>query len=506
MTAGVGTRGRRVAWWAVACLLALAAACSKPSQPAVQAAVAASAAVPATAVVVAVLPLADSGDDPDARAFNDGMAQHLARALARVPGIVVISPESSFRFRGSSELNSVIGTRLGATHVLRGVLQRPDGRLRLDLELLQASDGATLWQHHYERVGRELFALQDEAVRALATALRAGPVPRGGQDDRPPSGNPDAYQALLQGDADAAGGDVFSIRAAVLAYQHALELDPGYAHAHARLAQARIRQVVQFPLDEGDGRTQAELARRDAATALRLAPGSTEAQRAQAIWLAEIAHDPGASREVLRRALAQHPGEPGLLNLLALRQIGFGELDAAAASLRQVLQVNPLSAPTHYSLGSVYLGLADYPQAEHELREALALEPSMPLVRAFLAMVLFQQNRTRDAVAMAVQEPQALWRHYALAMAYWADGDRARSEVELQALIREHANDAPTQIAGVHAQRGDREALFHWLEVARRAHDPGLAEIRYMPFVARYADDPRFVALLRAQDLAPPAQ
>lgn len=451
---------------------------------------------------IAVLPLANVGDDAQSNEFADGMALHLVRALARVPGVVVISPESSFRFRGSSELNSVIGGKLGATHLLHGGVHRKDGRLQLDMELVQASDGSTLWSRHFQRVDRELFALQDEVVAGVATALHAGPLPRQ-QDDRPPGANLAAYEAVLHGDALAAQGDVFSIRQAVQVYQDALALEPAYAYAHARLALARIDQLIRFPLDEGDGRALAELARRDVAEALRLDPASVEAHLANAAWLAGVAHDAAGASVELRRALVLRPRDTALLKMQALQQIEAGQLNPAADTLRLSLQTNPLSAPTLYTLGSVYLGLADYPQAEHELREALTLEPELPLAQAFLAMAVFQQNRTAEAIVIAKRESVPLWRSYALAMAYWANGERAQSDEELQVLIRQHAKDAATQIAGVYAQRDDEAQMFHWLEEARRTHDPGLAEIRYMPFVARYANDPRFIALVKAQGLVP---
>lgn len=453
--------------------------------------------------VVAVLPLQVSGDDADAQVFADGLTNHFTRALAGLPGVATISGESAFRYRNSSELNSVIGDALGASHLLRGRVQRQAGVLQLDVELVQAADGSSLWSQHYQRVEGELFALQDDIVATLAKTLQANAGTRPKQDDRPPGGNVEAYTAVLRGDALAMQADIFSARQAVEAYQHAVDLDPDYAYAHARLAQARVRQITRFPLDDADAGTQGELARRDAATALRLASDLAEAQQANAAWLAGIAHDQPGAVDALRRALALRPHDADLLSMLAVRQIGFGQLDQAVESLRAALKTNPLSAPTLYSLGSVYLSQADYPQAEHVLQQALSLEPNLPLAQAFLAMAVFQQNRTAEAITIAKRESVPLWRSYALAMAYWANNDRMHSEEELQVLIRQHAKDAATQIAGVYAQRDDETQMFHWLEEARRTHDPGLAEIRYMPFVARYATDPRFIALVKAQGLVP---
>jgi hypothetical protein len=135
------------------------------------------------------------------------------------------------------------------------------------------------------------------------------------------------------------------------------------------------------------------------------------------------------------------------------------------------------------------------------LGQALALRPDISVVRAFQAIAIFQQNRAPEAIAIAQQDPDPLWKAYALAMAYWANGDRVRSDAELQVLIRDNPKGAATQIAGLYAQRDDEAAMFKWLQVARDAGDPGIVEIRYMPFVSRYAEDPRFIALLRELDL-----
>lgn len=507
---GIGGR-RRGGWMLLVAVLLACAACTRAPEAAMPVASAAAPAVmPAGSteqprVVVAVLPFQAAGEGSDAaQGFADGVANHFTRAMATLPGVAAISGESAFHYRNSSELNSVIGGALGASHLLHGKLQRQGGVLQLDVELVQAADGSSLWSQHYQRVDRELFALQDEVMTALAKAVQAGPVPTQKQDDRPPSGNLEAYASVLHGDDLALRSDVFSARQAVEAYQHAVALDPQYAYAHARLALALVRQVTRFPLDEGETATQGALAQRSAATALRLADSLPEAQQAMAAWLADIAHDQTGAVAALQRALQLRPNDADLLAMLALRQIGFGQLGQAVDSLRAALKTNPLSAPTLYSLGSVYLGQADYPQAEHALQQALALAPGLPLAQAFLAMAVFQQNRTDEAIAIARQETVPLWRSYALAMAYWAKGDRVHADEQLQQLIQQHAGDAATQIAGVYAQRDDETQMFHWLEEARRTGDPGLAEIRYMPFVSRYATDPRFIALVKGQG-PPPA-
>ena len=439
--------------------------------------------------------------------FNDGLSAHFAAALSQFAGVQVISPESSFQLRDGDEPVRSIGRRLGATHVLQGSARRDRGQLQMDVALVRVEDGATLWFENYRRPYPELFKLQDEVVAELGAALKAKRLaaPQGAQEDRPPGGNLAAYEALLRGEAGFARNDGAGIRQAMAAYERAIALDPGSAHAHARLALARIALVTRVPAEAGDVREQGEKARREAATALRLAPDSAEAHKANAAWMGGIALDQAGAMRETRRALESSPRDSELLHTLAIQQTAFGQLHDAAGNLRRVLVLDPLSATAQYNLGGVYLGLNDYPQAEHALAQALQLRPDLSVVRAFQAIAVFQQNRVDEAVKIAEAEPDPLWKAYALAMVHWARGDRARSDAELQTLIKDNAGNAATQIADIYAQRDDEASMFRWLDIAKQGGDPGIVEIRYLPFVSRYANDPRFVALARDLDLMPEA-
>ncbi|MEO6226941.1 MAG: tetratricopeptide repeat protein [Thermomonas sp.] len=437
--------------------------------------------------------------------FTDGLSTQLIETLQQFSGVAVTSPESSFQFRDSKALGRTIGKALGATHVVQGNARRNGDDVLVDASLVRVADGRTLWFEHYQRPRKDLFTLQDEIAMAVAATLKAKrlPAPQGSQDERPHSGNLDAYDALLQGNEAYRRHDGDGSRQAVAAYERAVARDPDYGHAYARLALARIQLATRFPSEAGDVHEQGEMARRAAATALRMAPDSADAHAANAAWMASIALDQAGAMHETMHALLLSPRAPDLLQSLAIQQTAFGQLEEAAGNLRRVLALNPLSSSVLYNLGGVYLGKNDFSEAEYTLGQALALRPDSAGVRAFQAIAVFQQNRADEAIKLAQSEPDALWRSYALAMAYWAKGDRARSDVELQSLIRDKANSAATQIAGIYAQRDDEVSMFHWLDVARTGGDPGIVEIRYMPFVSRYSSDPRFIALARELDLMP---
>ena len=95
---------------------------------------------------------------------------------------------------------------------------------------------------------------------------------------------------------------------------------------------------------------------------------------------------------------------------------------------------------------------------------------------------------------LAKQETDPFWRTCALALAQFANGNRAEADAALKKLIDENADDAGSQIAQVYALRKEPEKMFEWLEHAWATHDSGVIEMLYDPFLRAYKDDPRFIA------------
>ena len=151
---------------------------------------------------IAVLPLVNAGNDAQQVYFSDGLSESLIDALSRFQGLKVIGRTSAFRFRDSKDDSATIGRKLGVAYLLAGSVQRAVGAVRISASLVKATDGSTLWAQHYDRPYKNLFALQDEIAQAVAGALQVkllSPEAAAQQDDRPPGGNIEAYNAYLQG-------------------------------------------------------------------------------------------------------------------------------------------------------------------------------------------------------------------------------------------------------------------------------------------------------------------
>ena len=139
------------------------------------------------------------------------------------------------------------------------------------------------------------------------------------------------------------------------------------------------------------------------------------------------------------------------------------------------------------------------------MRKAIALQPQDATNYMWLAVVQILRGNSGAAVESAKQETDPFWRTYALALAHFANGDRAEADAALKKLIDENADESGSQIAEVYALRKEPEKMFEWLERALTTRDAGVTDLLYNPFLRAYKDDQRFIAFAQKIGVMPKA-
>jgi serine/threonine-protein kinase len=188
---------------------------------------------------VAVLPFENVGGDTANLYFADGMTDELAAALTRVPRLQVAARSSAYSFRGKQVSAQEIGRQLRVSRLVEGSVRRSGSRLRLTAQLVNATNGLTLWSDSYEREVTDVFRVQDELAHAIAGTLRQT---LGGEASdaavRAPRGTEDleAYDLFLQGRFFWAKRGEASLQRAIALFQRAISRDPSFARAHAGLS------------------------------------------------------------------------------------------------------------------------------------------------------------------------------------------------------------------------------------------------------------------------------
>ncbi|MEE8372098.1 MAG: hypothetical protein V3R73_08080, partial [Sphingomonadales bacterium] len=290
------------------------------------------------APIIAVLPFVNMSSDPEQEYFSDGISEEILNVLARTDGLQVVSRTSSFAFKGADRDITEIAASLNANIILEGSVRKGGNRVRITAQLIDAKTGLHLWSDTYDRELTDIFAVQDEISKAIATALlgavgiEALPEKRfGGTEDMI------AYNTYLQANALLTSRGTESIAEAARLYELATASDPGFANAWGGLAKARMLVInSDAPLDDD------------------------------------------AINEAANRALAIDPDNGPALSAQGLLRFNRLAFDEGRALMERAVVATPNDADAHFWLGLIAKAYLDYQTAVRELEIGRRLNPSNP--------------------------------------------------------------------------------------------------------------------------------
>ena len=447
---------------------------------------------------IAVLPLANASGDKDQQYFSDGLSEGLIVTLSRLQGLKVIGRNSAFQFRDSKDDSKTIGMKLGVAHLLEGSVQHAGDAVRISAELINATDGSTLWSERYDRPYRDLFALQDEITTAVASALKARLLPQPNapmQSDRPPSGNLEAYAAYLQGKFFSARSGEADFRKAIELYAQATQADPRFALAWADQSRAAVSLAAAF-LDGAAAQEMYARGRSAVDTALKLDPDLAAGYAAQSFLLLSADLDWTGAEHAARRAVQLAPNDGQAKADLSRDLAALGQIEPAIELMQQSLATDPLDARSHNWLAQYLRALGRLDEAAAAARKAIELQPTAGSMHYQLVIIEIMRGDGKAALEAAQHEP-AGWQVDAIALARQVGGDRAEADAALATQVEQDAAAGAFQIAQTYALRNDADKTFEWLERALSNRDPGISYLLFDPFILRFRDDPRFAAFCK---------
>nr|HVI60342.1 hypothetical protein [Luteimonas sp.] len=459
---------------------------------------------------IAVLPLVNASNDPEQQFFSDGLSENLIDSLSRFHGLKVIGRVSAFQFRDSKDDSAAIGRKLEVAYLLNGSVQRAGDVVRISASLVKAADGSTLWAEHYDRPYKNLFALQDEIASAVIDALQVkllSPGEATKHDDRPPSGNLEAYNAYLRG-LQYWHDENFPKSAEYMA--QAVQIDPDYAMAWALLS-GSSSTVATFPGTWGAtpaaAREYMRRARLATDRALQLAPRLGAAHAARAYLLVYTFDHRGALDEC-RRAVQLAPEDGTVLNGCGYVFAQVGKLGEAIRSREHLLSIEPLYIINHQQYARLLMATGRLDEAEKYLHAAESLTQTnrhWHSATIFLRMVAALVRSDADAAMGNAMQMPAEYRVLYTAMASQIGPDRAAANAALANVLANKAvaNADPYSVAQIYALRGDAGHAVEWLQ---RTSPGGLLFLPFDPLILDIRDDPRFIAFCAKTGLPQPAE
>jgi serine/threonine-protein kinase len=445
---------------------------------------------------IAVLPFKDLSLARDDTYFSEGIAEELLGALAKVDGLRVAARRSSFWFKDKEAQLSEIAGKLNVEHVLEGSVRRDGKRVRITAELIDASDGFTIWSETYEREMHGIFALQDEITRSIVHTLKL----KLAISPSPPSRSTQAYEDYLQGLFYSDKSTEEALRRSLEFFERALDKDPkfnrawtGIAKAWLWLADAYVPPLEAYPK-----------VRDAAARALQSSDDEAEAH----VYLAEsrriLDWDLDGAEAEFNRALEIDPNSTPSNYFIAALYAARGDRDKALAYLQRTSKIDPASLWVSNFACELYryFGLNDEAIAAGE--RALQLDPAFLYGEPLLAALYREMGRFDDAIAL-YQKAQSFTGKpgFGLAITYARMDRRKEAQEILETAVASRPYTPGDAIAHVHVALGAYDAAVRELERACDERSSSLHTVGISPEFIPLRSDKRFLSILQKIGLDP---
>lgn len=455
---------------------------------------------------IAVLPFTNQIADSDSEYLSDGIAESLINSLTQLKGLRVVPRSTVFRYKNRNIDPQAVGQELKVRAVLVGRVLRRGETLSVQTELIDVDRESQLWGEQYNRNVSDLLAIQESIAKEISQRLRLQLSRSDQQMSRGSTSVPEAYHLYLKGmhytfkftkDGFDKGAEFFN---------QAIKLDPNYALAYNGLAFNHVNTIDWFvPPNEGGPK-----ARKAAEQALAIDETLADSHCSLALITEWYDWDWVRAEREFKRGIELNPNEPRCREFYSWLLANLGRNADAIAEAKEAVQIDPVSAETVFTLGSVLVFAHKYDEAIEQLRVSTELDPSYWFSHDFLGRAYEARGDLDKAIAeyqRALQLEESNTESWSnLAYAYARSGNKTEAQKILTRLTEMSAQRyvAPYNIAVIYAGLGDKKQAFEWLEKSYAARSAVLASyVTTDVHLDTLRSDPQFTELLRRMNLSP---
>ena len=455
---------------------------------------------------IAVLPFQNRSTDSDTEYLSDGLAESLIYRLSQLPNLKVSPTSSVMRYKGKETDINQIAKELEVDAVMSGrVSQRADD-LTISVELVDARTKKIIWAEQYDRKMSDLLATQREIATTITQKLELKLTGNDakGITKRYTDSN-EAYQLYLKGRYSFAKRTKDDILRAVDYFQQAIKLDPKFALAHARIAEAYGSMPAYPYLSPKEAFPQAKAAAQEA---LRIDATLAEAHTFLAYSLVIYDWNWAEAERSFKRAIELDPNNPSAhFRYGQVYLAPVGRRDEALAEIMRGLDLEPLDINMGGTLAWAHLITGQKNKGLEQARKTYDLDPNHPIGRWILNQASTEVGMYEQAISIAEQwlqtDPTNQFALRDAGVAYAKAGRRDKAE-EMIARFRELAKKqyVPTcRIAAIYGALGEKDKAFEELTKAFEMRDWELFRLNVDTYWTPLRDDPRFAALVKRLNL-----
>lgn len=384
---------------------------------------------------IAVLPFKNISGDPQQEYFSDGMARDIITDLSKFRNLTVISSNTTFLYKEKQMTAQAVANELGVRYITEGSVQKAGTKVRINVQLIDASNGAHIWADRYESAYEDIFSLQSDIVQAIVStlAVRISKKEQSRAMRKQPQ-NLEAYDYLLRGQ------ELFhhytrasNIRAGEM-FTKAIALDSNYAAAYTGMG-----LVYQAKAEYG--------------------------------WTAFPDKALESAYQYGRKALELDVTDASAHSLLCGIYAFQNQYDRAIAEAKQAVELNPNYALGYHDLGWVLLWAGRVDEAVSALQRSLRLDSTSPLNGWWhLGMAYYLQGRYNEAVQVmeqgVVKRPGFAGYYIGLAAAYARLGQPEKAAEAADDLLRLDPFFEVESFGTGFRVSADREAILEGLRMA----------------------------------------
>jgi len=349
---------------------------------------------------IAVLPFENLSHDPDNAYFTEGIEEEILTRLASIANLRVISRSSTQQYQNRPRNLSQIAKQLGVANVLEGSVQKAADQVRVNVQLIDTRTDSHLWAESYDRKLTDIFAVQTQIAREVADALQVNLTTREKQTLAvKPTNNLEAYDAYLRGVAlEARFYSAYSadlVRKVTGFYERAVQLDPMFALAWARLSRADA--VLYFNQSDDNPAVRRDAAKRALENAQKLEQDSPETLLALGYYQYWVLRDYAAAKTTFARVTKMLPSSSEVLHALARVTRREGHWDQSIVYSEQALALDPRNVELTTNAAWTRAMLRQFPAALQLCDRALDIKPYDPDVMALKARIYQAQGNLQEA-------------------------------------------------------------------------------------------------------------
>jgi serine/threonine protein kinase len=451
---------------------------------------------------IAVLSFQNNSSDADKEYLSDGLTESLIFRLSQIPNLKVSPTSSVFRYKGKDIDPIKIGTELSVSAVMSGRIVQRGNNLSISVELVDVQNNNLLWGEKYERSLSELLSTQREIAGEIVEKLQL----RLSGDEKKSftkhyTESNEAYQLYLKGQYHFAKRTKDDILRGIDYFQQAINIDPKFALAYARIAEAYASMPPYPYLAPLEAFPKAKAA---AQQALEIDPELAEGHSALAYVLAPFDWNWKESEREFKRAIELDPNSAAVhFRYGQVYLYPTGHFDEAISEIQRALELEPLDLVMGTNLSSVYLAAHQQSLALEQAKKMYELDHDFPVNRYVLGQALIEGEKYLDAISVAEEGLRINPANQFLIMnagcAYAKLGNRKAAENMIQRFkdLQKKQYVNLYMLASIYVALSENDLAFGELEKAYANRDWHLQRLKVDPFMDPLRSDPRFNVLLK---------